>query len=105
MEKFITYYDTINTWSNLQNLHSKGDRLLGRAIFLSFFLLFTLVSAAVPVPLFPGNMVSIWGGLSDPYVATFLGAVVNGATYGFIVWLVFNLGNRWVKKASLKKTV
>jgi hypothetical protein len=49
-------------------------------------------------------MVSVWIELSDPYVATFLGAIANGATYGFIVWLVFNLGNRWVKKANLKKT-
>jgi protein-S-isoprenylcysteine O-methyltransferase Ste14 len=103
-EKFITYYDTINTWRNLQNLLSRGIGLLGRAIFLSFFLLFTLVSAAVPVPLFPGNMVPIWIELSDPYIAIFLGAIANGATYGFIVWLVFNLGNRWVKKANLKKT-
>ena len=26
-EKFITYYDTINTWRNLQNLLSRGDRI------------------------------------------------------------------------------
>jgi len=77
--------------------------VLGPAIFLSFFLLFTLVSMAVPVPLFPGNMIPTWIGLPASSVTGYLGAIANGATYGFIIWIAFNLGYRRFRKADLEK--
>jgi len=62
-------------------------------VFLAFFLLFTLASLAVPVPLFPGNMVPIWFTLPSDYTS-FFSAVTNGITYGLIVWLIFVLATR-----------
>jgi hypothetical protein len=67
----------------------------GGAIFLAFFALFTIASYAVPVPLFPGNLVPALGFVTVPTVyAPFVSAVVNGVVYGFVVWLVFVLVSR-----------
>jgi len=67
----------------------------GGAIFLVFFVLFTVASYAVPVPLFPGNLVPLLGFVAVPTVyASFVSAVVNGVVYGFVVWLVFVLVSR-----------
>ena len=87
---------------NLQN-RKKPEviRLLGPAIFVSFFLLFMLISVAVPIPLFPGNMISTWVGIPASPFTSYLGAIANGAIYGFLIWLAFNLGNRRFKKANL----
>jgi len=63
------------------------------AIFLAFFLLFTCASVAVPVPMFPGNMVQAW--FAFPYVS----AVVNGLAYGFVTWIVFLFVNRRIEKS------
>jgi hypothetical protein len=63
------------------------------AIFVAFFLLFTCASIAVPVPLFPGNIIQTW--LNVPYI----NAIVNGLTYGFITWIVFFLVNRKIEKS------
>jgi len=61
---------------------------------LAFFILFTLASLAVPVPLFPGNMISTLLGLSTTSYTPLFSAVTNGITYGVIVWLVFVLVTR-----------
>jgi len=76
--------------------------LRGGAVFLSFFILFTLASIAVPVPLFPGNMFPAWFGLaaSDTYTSLF-SAVVNGITYGMIIWLVFILATRRLDESGV----
>ena len=67
----------------------------GGAIFLAFFFLFTIASYAVPVPLFPGNLVSALGFATVPTeYAPFVSAVVNGLVYGFVVWLVFVVVSR-----------
>ena len=67
----------------------------GGAIFLAFFVLFTIASYAVPVPMFPGNLVSALGFATVPTeYAPFVSAVVNGLVYGFVVWLVFVLVSR-----------
>jgi len=67
----------------------------GGAIFLAFFVLFTVASYAVPVPLFPGNLVPALGFINVPTVyAPFVSAVVNGVVYGLVVWLVFVLVSR-----------
>lgn len=63
------------------------------AIFLAFFLLFTCASIAVPVPMFPSNMLQTW--LDVPY----LNALVNGLTYGLIIWIVFLFINRRIEKS------
>jgi len=67
----------------------------GGSIFLAFFVLFTIASYAVPVPLFPGNLVPALGFVNVPTVyAPFVSAVVNGVVYGLVVWLVFVLVSR-----------
>jgi hypothetical protein len=69
------------------------------AIFVAFFLLFTCTSIAVPVPLFPGNMIPVWLGISVSGYASYVEAVVNGLLYGFITWLVFLFVIRKIDKA------
>lgn len=73
----------------------------GGAVFLTFFILFTLAALAVPVPLFPGNMVLAWFGVSLDNYASLFGAVVNGITYGLVVWLVFILATRKLDESSV----
>jgi len=70
------------------------------AIFVAFFLLFTCASIAVPVPMFPGNMISTWFGISLSGYAPYVEAVANGLLYGFITWMVFFMVNRKIDKAS-----
>lgn len=70
------------------------------AIFVAFFLLFTCASIAVPVPLFPGNMVPTWFGIPLSDYTTYLEAVANGLLYGFITWTIFFVINRKMDKAS-----
>jgi len=67
----------------------------GGAIFLVFFVLFTVASYAVPVPLFPGNLIAALGVIDVPTAySPLVSAVVNGVVYGFVVWLVFVLVSR-----------
>lgn len=67
----------------------------GGPIFLAFFVVFTVASYAVPVPLFPGNLIPSLGFVTLPTAYTpLLSAVVNGVIYGFVVWLVFVLVSR-----------
>ena len=61
------------------------------AIFFVFFLLFTSVLIAVPIPLFPGNMISTLFGIPPSEYMPYLEALTNGLTYGFITWLIFFL--------------
>jgi hypothetical protein len=66
----------------------------GGTIFLIFFVLFSAASYAVPVPLFPGNMVMSWFTSVPAMYAPLISALVNGIVYGCIVWLVFILVTR-----------
>jgi hypothetical protein len=75
--------------------------LRGGAVFLSFFILFTLASLAVPVPLFPGNMFPTWFGVTSANYSSLFSAVVNGATYGFLVWLVFVVATRSLDESGV----
>jgi hypothetical protein len=61
------------------------------AIFVAFFLLFTSASIAVPIPLFPGNVISTLLGIPPSEYLPYLEALTNGLTYGFISWIVFLL--------------
>lgn len=73
----------------------------GGAVFLAFLLLFTLASLAVPVPLFPGNMIPVWLGLSSTDYASLISAVANGITYSMVVWLVFVLATRKLDESGV----
>lgn len=73
----------------------------GGLVFLTFFILFTLASLAVPVPLFPGSMVQAWSGLPSTDFASLISAVSNGITYGLIVWLVFVLATRKLDESGV----
>jgi hypothetical protein len=71
------------------------------AIFFIFFLLFTAASIAVPIPLFPGNIIPKL--LETPtfeYIA-YLEALTNGLTYGFVTWIVFFLVDRKLEKSFI----
>ena len=63
------------------------------AVFVAFFLLFTLATLAVPVSMFPGNMIETW--VDVPYISV----VANGVTYGFITWVVFFFISRRIEKS------
>ena len=69
------------------------------AIFVAFFLMFTSASIAVPIPLFPGNMISSLFGIPTSGFMTYLEALTNGLTYGFITWLVFFVVDRKLEKS------
>ena len=70
------------------------------AIFVAFFLLFTCASIAVPVPMFPGNMISTWFRIPLSEYTPYMEAVANGLLYGFITWIVFFFVNRRIEKSS-----
>ena len=69
------------------------------AIFVAFFLLFTCASIAVPVSMFPGNMIPTWFRIALSEYTLYIEAVANGLLYGFITWIVFFLVNRKMDKA------
>lgn len=69
------------------------------AIFVAFFLLFTLASISVPVPMFPGNMIHRWFGIPVSAHTPYIEAVANGLVYGFVTWMVFFMVNRKMDKA------
>jgi len=75
--------------------------LRGGAVFFAFFILFTLASLAVPVPLFPGNLFPIWFGVSSDVYAPLFSAVSNGVIYGLVVWLVFFLATRKLDESGV----
>jgi len=74
--------------------------LRGGAVFFAFFILFTLASLAVPVPLFPGNMVPVWFALTST-ASSLISAVANGITYGLVVWLVFILATKRLDESGV----
>lgn len=69
------------------------------AIFAAFFVLFTCASIAVPVSLFPGNMITAVFRMPASGYTPYLEAVANGLLYAFITWLVFLVINRKIDKA------
>jgi len=73
----------------------------GGAVFLAFFLLFTLASLAVPVPLFPGSMIHAVFSLPVDAYAPLISALTNGVTYGLVVWLVFFVISRKIDESGV----
>lgn len=73
----------------------------GKAIFAAFFLLFTFASLAVPVPLFPGSMISGSLNIIETAYASLINAITNGVVYGLVVWLVFVLAMRKLEEPQV----
>ena len=76
----------------------------GGAIFLAFFIFFTLATLAVPIPLFPGNMVhSVFSSLGIPVslYSSLFNAVANGILYGFIVWMIYVLVSKRLEEPEV----
>ncbi len=76
----------------------------GGAIFFVFFIFFTLATLAVPIPLFPGNIVrSLFNSLGIPFsaYAGLLDSVANGLFYGFIIWIVSVLVSRELEEPEI----
>ncbi len=67
--------------------------------FFAFFLLFTAASIAVPIPLFPGNMIATLFELPLSDYMLYMEAITNGLTYGFVTWLVFFLVDKKLEKS------
>lgn len=71
-------------------------------VFFAFFLLFTLASLAVPIPLFPGSAITAY--IQTPVSAiseylVYIAAVSNGLIYGILVWVVFFFVDKKLEKA------
>ena len=81
----------------------------GGPVFFAFFVLFLVASLAVPVPLFPGNMVPTWLNLSaTAELISLVSAMVNGFMYGLLIWAVYVLATRnmdeaWVSDYKARK--
>jgi hypothetical protein len=73
------------------------------AIFFAFFLLFTSASVAVPVPLFPGNMVSTLVEFPASELVVIFEALTNGANYAFVTWIIFSLLARKLESSMSTK--
>jgi hypothetical protein len=71
-------------------------------VFIAFFLVFTAASIAVPVPLFPGNLVTSF--FHIPYIEyiIYIEAITNGIAYGLVIWLIFFL---IIKKLDKSDTI
>jgi len=71
-------------------------------VFFAFFLLFTLASLAVPIPLFPGSTITAF--IQTPISAiseylVYIAAISNGLIYGIVVWVVFFFVDKKLEKA------
>ncbi len=69
------------------------------SIFIAFFLIFTAASIAVPIPLFPGNIIATLSGIPASDYMPYLEALTNGLTYGFIIWVVFFFVDKKLEKS------
>jgi len=69
-------------------------------IFVAFFVFFTLATILVPVPMFPGNMIYIWFGIPAMSYAFYISAIINGITYGLVVWIVYVLASKMIEKST-----
>jgi len=77
----------------------------GGAIFVAFFIFFTLATLAVPIPLFPGSMVHPMFnslGIPVPFYTPLLDAVANGILYGFVVWIIFVMVSKRLEEPEVE---
>jgi len=61
----------------------------GTRILLIFFLFFTVASFLIPAPMFPGSLLASMMGERIQDFTNILSALLNGAVYGAVLWLVF----------------
>ena len=76
-------------------------------VFFAFFMLFTLASLAVPIPLFPGSAITAF--IQTPISAiteylVYIAAISNGLIYGIVVWVVFFFVDKKLEKAIAMDT-
>ncbi len=64
-----------------------------------FFVFFTLATVLAPVPMFPGNMISTWFGLTSAPYAFLASALMNGIIYGLVAWIVYVLAWKKIEKS------
>jgi hypothetical protein len=76
--------------------------LRGLAVFAVFFAIFLVSSLVISSPLFPGNVFCLVFSVSNLDLVVLVGALVNGVFYGFIAWIVFSLGFRWIERSLSK---
>jgi len=76
----------------------------GGTVFLIFFVLFSVASYAIPVPLFPGNIFLSWFTSVPAMYTPLINAVINGMVYGCIIWLVFILVIRKFEEPKVTDT-
>jgi len=74
--------------------------MIGAVIFVICFVLFTLISLVIPLP--PGTYVHEWFNIPTSDYSFLINGIVNGVTYGIIVWLVFSLAKMGKKKERVK---
>jgi hypothetical protein len=72
----------------LDQISSEGINLKGMLI-ITFFLIFTIASILIPVPLFPGSLLSSLLGEGLIAISVLLSALFNGLIYGVIIGIVF----------------
>lgn len=82
----------------------RSEKMRATTIFLAFFLIFTAASIAVPIPLFPGNTVTTLSLIPTSDFTTYLEALTNGLTYGFIIWIMFFWVDKKIEKATSIET-
>lgn len=66
--------------------------MIGGVVFVILFVLFTLISLAVP-SLPPGAMIHDWFGIPVSEYSIYINSILNGVVYGFIFWLIYSLAN------------
>lgn len=81
------------------------NQMQGLIIFATFFAIFLASTVAIPSPLFPGNIICLLFDISNVSQASITSALANGIFYGFIAWIIFSLGSRWIEKNATKKQV
>jgi len=69
-------------------------------IFVTFFAFLTLATIVAPVPMFPGNMVYIWFEASSVPYLFYISAIINGITYGLVVWIVYKLCSKMIGNST-----
>ena len=75
--------------------------MIGAAVFLIFFVLFTVISLVVDLP--PGMWVHDWFDIPASEYSSLINGIVNGVVYGVIIWLVFSLAKMVYDRRKGKK--
>jgi len=57
-------------------------------ILIVFFSIFLAASLLIPSPMFPGNIICVFIGVTSEFFK-YLSAVFNGIFYAVILWLIF----------------